>query len=60
MLRNQWYAIQKDRTDGWDNGSYNYQDAIKILKNQGHGLIAVIDENTGCCIEEITFEELFN
>ncbi len=60
MLRNRWYAVQKDRTDGWDNGSYSYQNAIKMLKKQGFGLIAVIDENAGNCVEEITFEELFN
>ncbi len=57
--KNRWYAIQKDRTDGWDIGSDEYDTAIQMLREQGCGLIAVIDENTGCCMEEITFEELF-
>lgn len=44
-----WYAVQKDRTDQWDNGSYDYHEAVKMLDEQGSGLIAVIDENSGLC-----------
>ena len=32
----------------------------EMLKKQGAGLIAVIEENTGTCVEEITYEEIFD
>lgn len=54
-----WYAVQEDRTDAWDNGSHDYTEAVQMLEAQGSGLIAVIDENTGCCVEEIEYEEIF-
>lgn len=54
-----WYAVQKDRTDEWGNGSDNYDEAARMLEKQGYGLIAVIDENTGCCIAEIEYEDIF-
>lgn len=53
-----WFAVQKDRTDQWDNGSYNYLEAVEMLETQGCGLIAVIDENSGLCVEEIEYEDL--
>ena len=53
-----WFAVQKDRTDQWDNGSYNYLEAVEMLEAQGCGLIAVIDENSGLCVEEIEYEDL--
>ena len=54
-----WFAVQETRDDTWDNGSDNYETAIAMLEAQGRGLIAVIDENTGCCIEEIEYKDLF-
>lgn len=59
MTENRWYAVQENRTDAWDNGSDDYLTAVSMLEEQGRGLIAVIDENTGCCIEEIEYEDLF-
>ena len=53
-----WYAVQEERTDAWDYGTHDYDEAVKMLKEQGCGLIAVIDEETNFCEEEITFEEL--
>lgn len=53
-----WYAVQKTREDAWDNGSQDYDKAVEMLKEQGEGLIAVIDEDTGCCIEEIEYNEV--
>lgn len=55
-----WYAVQKETTDAWDYGSHSYTEAIEMLKKQGAGLIAVIEENTGVCVEEIKFEDLFD
>ena len=54
-----WYAVQETPDDDWDNGSYDYDEAVKMLKEQGHGLIAVIEESNqeNFCIEEISFEE---
>lgn len=56
--KSRWYAIQKDRTDGWDNGTYDYQEALRLLDGQNCGLIAVIDLDTGCCVEEILYEDI--
>lgn len=55
-----WYAVQKDRTDEWDNGSHDYHEAVEMLEAQGCGLIAVIDENSGLCVEEIEYEDIHN
>ena len=59
MAENRWYAVQEKREDAWDNGSDDYETAVAMLEAQGHGLIAVINEDTGVCEEEITYEELF-
>ena len=59
MAENRWYAVRESRQDGWSNGSYSYDEAVAMLKAQGHGLIAVINEDTGVCEEEITYEDLF-
>ena len=57
-----WYAVQTDRKDDWGIGSYNYNEAVEMLKKQGYGLIAVIDESSGifeaACVDEIEFEEI--
>ena len=53
-----WYAVQEERTDAWDNDSYDYEEAVQMLKEQGHGLIAVIDDDAKVCLEEIEYEEL--
>lgn len=53
-----WYAVQKNRIDHWDNGSHDYQEALQMLEAQGCGLIAVIDENTGCCVEKIEYGDV--
>lgn len=58
-MDNRWYAVQRDREDSWDTGSHNYQEATEMLRKQGSGLIAVINEDTGCCVEEIEYDDLF-
>jgi len=52
-----WYAVQRDREDAWDNGSFDYNEAVAMLKAQGEGLIAVIDDETKVCTEEIEYDE---
>lgn len=54
-----WYAVQETPDDDWDWGSYDYDEAVKMLKEQGHGLIAMIDESEGTTdfVEEISYEE---
>lgn len=51
-----WYAVQETSEDPWDNGSYDYEEALEMLldvvSETGRGLIAVIDEDTQTCIEE--------
>lgn len=54
-----WYAVQENRMDAWDNGSDNYDTAVAMLKEQGCGLIAVINEDTGVCEEEIEYDDIF-
>jgi len=49
-----WYAVQTDREDDWGTGSYDYNEAVKMLKRQGRGLIAVIDGDV--CVNEIEYE----
>jgi hypothetical protein len=53
-----WFAVQEDSTDAWDNGTYNYEKAVRMLLEQGHGLIAVIDEDTNYCVQEIAYDEV--
>lgn len=57
-----WYAVQEVRLDPWDNGSDDYETAVEMLeelvKETGRGLIAVIDEDTNTCIEEIEWDEI--
>lgn len=57
-----WYAVQEVRLDPWHNGSDNYDTAVEMLeelvKKTGRGLIAVIDEDTNTCIEEIEWDEI--
>lgn len=53
-----WYAVQETKEDAWDYGSYDKDEAIKMLREQGHGLIAVINEDTNFCENEIEFDEV--
>lgn len=57
-----WYAVQETMIDPWDNGSDNYDTAVEMLeelvKETGRGLIAVIDEDTNTCIDEIEWEDI--
>lgn len=56
--RDRWYAVQETSDDEWGYGSYNFDEAVQMLKAQGHGLIAVIDEENNYCEKEITYEEI--
>ena len=51
-----WYAVQRDRDDDWGDGSFDRKEAIKMLKEQGYGLIAVIDGDV--CTEEIEYDDI--
>lgn len=53
-----WYALQNNRSDSWDYGTYDFSYSLKMLQRQGHGLIAVIDESINTCINEIWFDDL--
>ena len=58
MDMKKWYAVQRDRSDAWDNGSHSYEEAVEMLKKQGYGLIAVIDEDNEYCLDEIEYSEI--
>ena len=47
-----WYAVQEDPSDSWDYGSRDFEKAMKMLNEQGYGLIAVIDDDSQTCIDE--------
>lgn len=51
MTRHILYVLQ-------ETGSYDYHEAVARLREQGHGVIEVIDENTGNCIGEIRYEDI--
>ena len=55
-----WYAVQRDPEDEWGNGSEDYAAAVEMLRAQGHGLIAVIDDDAKVCLGEILYSDLFD
>lgn len=55
----EWYAVQNRNYSDWDNGSYDYNEAVEMLKEQGEGRIAVINDLTNCCLREIYYEDIF-
>ena len=59
MADTRWYAVRESRQDGWSNGSYSYDEAVAMLKAQGQGLIAVINERSGEYEEEIEYSDIF-
>lgn len=54
-----WFAVQRESSDAWDNGSYDFEEAKQMLKEQGSGLIAVIDEEDSFCLQEFRYEDFF-
>lgn len=39
-----WYAVQKDREDDWGTGSFDYNEAVEMCKNDDrYTLIVAID-----------------
>lgn len=55
-----WYAILKDREDNdWGTGSHDRAEAVRMAKENGYELIAVIEEAEGdaTCIDEIDVNE---
>lgn len=57
-----WYAVQNDNYMEWDDGSYDYDEAVKMAKKQiANGetgvKIAVINEETDYCESEIMPED---
>lgn len=52
-----WYAVQEDVADSCDFGSFDFDKAKEMLKEQGKGNIAVILDDV--CVEVINYNELF-
>lgn len=59
-MAKKWYAVQETRQDAWDYGSHDYDEAVAMLKSQGKGLIAVINEEINFCEHEILFDDVDN
>lgn len=56
-----WYAITdlQNENNDWGTGSYNYNTAVEMLKEIGHGEISVIALNEDPeCKNIITLEEI--
>lgn len=55
-----WYAVQRDPEDEWGNGSEWYATAVEMLRDQGCGLICVIDDGKDpVAIAEFLYDDLF-
>lgn len=59
MANKFWYAVQMDKEDDWSTGSYDYDEAMamlrKYIEKDGYldALIAVIDEEHSVCVDEL-------
>ncbi len=53
-----FYAVQETNNDEWDCGSYDFSEAVDMLKAQGRGLIAVIDTYDSFCLAEYSYEQV--
>ena len=53
-----WFAVTSDNYDSWDNGSFDLNETMKMLREQGSGSIAVIDESDNFCLAEIHIENM--
>lgn len=49
-----WYAVMRDSEDNdWGYGSHDLEEAEAMVKKYPEGYIAVIDEETNTCVDEI-------
>ena len=55
-----FYAVQETPDDPWDYGSYDFAEAIRMLREQGDGLIAVIEQDAieTFCVDVIYADEI--
>lgn len=40
-----WYAVQETTEDAWDDGSYDWDEAVALANERGYDIIAEIDES---------------
>lgn len=52
-----WYAVMETPEDDWSCGSYDFQESKEMLRKQGKGRIAMIEDNA--CEKEMFIEDLF-
>lgn len=57
-MKRLWYAVMEKSTDAWDYGSHDFYEAVDMLKKQGYGEIAVIDEDDAFCINEYSYDDV--
>lgn len=67
-VKKTWYAVtnEKEESYEWDNGSFSYDEAVKMLKEQGEGEIITVEiryENDkmidNCAVERVEYDEIF-
>lgn len=63
-----WYAVTNENEESyeWDNGSFSYNEALKMLEEQGEGEIIMIEETfvngkmiNNCAIKRIEYNDIF-
>lgn len=54
-----WYAVQLNADDDWGWGSFDWDEAVEMLKAQGEGMIATINDETKVCEDVTYYEDIF-
>lgn len=57
-MRNIFFAVQESNEEAWDYGSESLVKAVKMLKEQGNGLITVVEADDSFALDEMTLEYL--
>lgn len=67
-VKKTWYAVtnEKEESYEWDYGSENYEEAVKMLEEQGEGEIITVEERyengkmiDNCAVERVEYNEIF-
>lgn len=54
-----WYAVQLNADDDWGWGSFDWDEAVEMLKAQGQGMIATINDENKVCEDVTYYEDIF-
>lgn len=63
-----WYAVTNENEGSykWGNGSYDYEEAVEMLKEQGEGELVEVQETfingkmvNNCAVKRYEYNEIF-